>query len=90
MLACIGTCLFVTATHAEIKPAIAIIGTGDMGDSLGPRFVELGYQVIYDSRNPEGEKAQAGDIVILAVPWPAMEPGRQSDEGICAAGKLRN
>ena len=50
LLVCIGTCALVTATYAESKPAIAIIGTGDMGDSLGPRFVELGYQVIYGSR----------------------------------------
>lgn len=75
------------------KPTVAIIGTGDMGDSLGPRFAELGYPVVYGSRNPASEKArnlviqtgynarittqmeaaQAGDIVVLAVPWPAME-----------------
>ncbi|MCH8136724.1 MAG: NADPH-dependent F420 reductase [Proteobacteria bacterium] len=72
---------------------VAIIGTGDMGDSLGPRFAELGYRVVYGSRNPDSEKAQnlvaltgnnasvttqmqaaqAGDIVVLAVGWPAME-----------------
>ena len=82
----------------EAKPVIAIIGTGDMGDSLGPRFVELGYEVIYGSRHPDGEKAQgvvqltggksrattqreaaqAGDIVILAVGWPAMETVAQN------------
>jgi predicted dinucleotide-binding enzyme len=80
------------------KPVVAIIGTGDMGDSLGPRFAELGYEVVYGSRDPEGDKAQAvlaatggnsrvtsqrdaaqaGDIVILAVPWPAMETVAQS------------
>jgi hypothetical protein len=69
-----------------------------MGDSLGPRFAELGYTVIYGSRDPDGEKAQrvarqtgpdvrvttqqdaaqAGDIVILAVPWPAMETVAQN------------
>ena len=72
---------------------VAIIGTGDMGDSLGPRFAELGYRVVYGSRNPDSEKsqnlvsmtgknasittqvlaAQASDIVVLAVGWPAME-----------------
>jgi 8-hydroxy-5-deazaflavin:NADPH oxidoreductase len=76
-----------------LKPTVAILGTGDMGDSLGPRFAELGYPVIYGSRHPAGEKArnlviltgadtrvmtqekaaQAGDIVVLAIPWPAME-----------------
>lgn len=40
------------------KPTIAIIGTGDMGDSLGPRFAELGYPVVYGSRTPGSEKAR--------------------------------
>jgi len=90
--------LAATAHAAEPESVVAIIGTGDMGDSLGPRFAELGYTVIYGSRDPDGEKAQAvvsltgesatattqreaaqaGDIVILAVPWPAMETVAQS------------
>ena len=77
---------------------IAVIGTGDMGDSLGPKFAELGYTVVYGSRTPDSEKArnlveltgpnarvtdqraaaQAGDIVVLAVPWPAMETVAQN------------
>jgi len=80
------------ADSVESEIVIAIIGTGDMGDSLGPRFTELGYSVVYGSRYPDSEKAQrvlklsgpnarvttqreaaqAGDIVVLAVPWPAM------------------
>ena len=88
----------IAVSAVEHKPVIAIIGTGDMGDSLGPRFVDLGYEVVYGSRDPEGEKAQgvveltggntrattqrdaaqAGDIVILAVPWPAMETVAQN------------
>lgn len=72
---------------------VAVIGTGDMGDSLGPRFAGLGYRVVYGSRNPESDKvralvemtgnnasaatpmaaAQQGDIVLMLVPWPAME-----------------
>ena len=86
------------ADAIEAKPVVAIIGTGDMGDSLGPRFAELGYTVVYGSRYPDGEKAQrvaqqtgpgtrvttqreaaqAGEIVILAVPWPAMETVAQN------------
>jgi predicted dinucleotide-binding enzyme len=97
ILAVLGT-FPALAESAEEKPVIAIIGTGDMGDSLGPRFAELGYKVIFGSRNPEGEKAQrvvrqtggnsrattqkdaaqAGDIVILAVGWPAMETVAQN------------
>ncbi len=77
---------------------VGIIGTGDMGDSLGPRFAELGYRVVYGSRNPDSEKsqnlvamtgknasittqvlaAQAADIIVLAVPWPAMETVAQN------------
>jgi hypothetical protein len=93
LLAIIGSAAFAGAAPLDTKPTIAIIGTGDMGDSLGPRFAELGYKVVYGSRDPDGSKAQgvlaatggdssvttqqnaaqAGDIVILAVPWPAME-----------------
>lgn len=88
----------VVAGAEAQKPVVAIIGTGDMGDSLGPRFSELGYTVVFGSRDPEGDKAQgvvrltgpaarvtnqhdaaqAGDIVVLAVPWPAMETVAQS------------
>ncbi|MCP4299437.1 MAG: NADPH-dependent F420 reductase, partial [Gammaproteobacteria bacterium] len=99
ILAVAVLCAFpVIAGSIEAQPVVTIIGTGDMGDSLGPRFVELGYEVIYGSREPDGEKAQAvvrqtggksrattqreaaqaGDIVILAVPWPAMETVAQS------------
>ncbi len=72
---------------------IAIIGTGDLGDSFGPRFSALGYRVVYGSRRPDSDRvkdlvaktgngataenqkdaAQLGDIVLLAIPWPAME-----------------
>ncbi len=86
------------AESVEAKPVVAIIGTGDMGDSLGPRFAELGYSVVYGSRHPDGAKAQgvreltgpndrvtsqreaaqAAEIVVLAVPWPAMETVAQN------------
>lgn len=86
------------ADNIGTETTVAIIGTGDMGDSLGPRFAELGYRVVYGSRNPDSEKArnlvaltgnnasittqmqaaQAGDIVVLAVGWPAMETVAQN------------
>jgi 8-hydroxy-5-deazaflavin:NADPH oxidoreductase len=34
------------------QPSIAVIGTGNMGGSLGPRLAEAGYTVIYGSREP--------------------------------------
>jgi predicted dinucleotide-binding enzyme len=98
---CSAICVTMGVALAESNPAttvIAIIGTGDMGDSLGVRFTELGYQVVYGSREPTGDKAQGvvrntgagasvtsqreaaqlGDIVVLAVPWPAMETVAQN------------
>jgi hypothetical protein len=92
------TATISVADDARVKPTVGIIGTGDMGDSLGPRFAELGYSVVYGSRNPDSEKArnvvkltgddarvttqkeaaQAGDIVVLAVPWPPMETVAQN------------
>ena len=80
----------LSATERE---TVAIIGTGDMGDSIGPKLAEKGYRVIYGSRDPadasvrqlvalignnaqattQQEAAQQADIVVLVVPWPAME-----------------
>lgn len=42
----------------QTKPAVAIIGTGDMGNSLGPRIAALGYSVIYGSREPSRESVR--------------------------------
>jgi predicted dinucleotide-binding enzyme len=50
---CAGIC------HAADMQTVAVIGTGDMGDSLGPRFAELGYRVIYGSRNPDSDRVKA-------------------------------
>ncbi len=89
---------YAAGDDAGAMPTVGIIGTGDMGDSLGPRFAELGYTVVYGSRNPTGEKAQnvvkqtggnarattqreaaqAADIVVTVVPWPAMETVAQN------------
>jgi hypothetical protein len=75
------------------KDTLALIGTGDFGNSFGPRLAALGYPIVYGSRNPESDKvkallkktghgstattqkdaAQQGDIVMLLLPWPAME-----------------
>jgi predicted dinucleotide-binding enzyme len=80
------------------KETVAVLGTGDMGNSFGPRLAALGYRIVYGSRNPESDKvkalleltghdatattqkeaAQQGDIVLLALPWPAMETVTQN------------
>ena len=85
-------------TLGSSKDTVAVIGTGDMGDSFGPRLAATGYQVVYGSRNPASEKvkalvaltghgatattqreaAQQADIILLAIPWPAMETVAQN------------
>ena len=87
---------FVSA--AEDAETVAVIGTGDMGNSLGPKLADIGYRIIYGSRDPLSERvqelvkntastakaatqreaAQSADIVLLAVPWPAMEQVAQN------------
>ena len=87
-----------TANSQDPKETVAVIGTGDMGDSFGPRLAALGYRVIYGSRNPTSDKARAlvaltghdatattqkeaaqqADVVLLAIPWPAMETVAQN------------
>ncbi|MFK7734106.1 MAG: NADPH-dependent F420 reductase [Pseudomonadales bacterium] len=91
------------STMANNAITVAVIGTGDMGDSLGPQLSRNGYQVIYGSRDPHRdsvqklvkasvgaratsplEAAQQAEIVLLVVPWPAMETVAQK------LGKLEN
>jgi len=95
---CLAAILCVVNCDAATPEVVAVIGTGDMGDTIGPRFAGLGYRVIYGSRDPGSEKVQAlvartghaasaaapaaaaaqADIVVLAVPWPAMESVAQN------------
>ena len=54
MLAIIGSAALAGAAQAETKPTIAIIGTGDMGDSLGPRFAERAHD-LHEERQDKAE-----------------------------------
>ena len=58
-LFCTATLFFAVVCKAADMETVAVIGTGDMGDSLGPRFAELGYRVVYGSRTPESDKVKA-------------------------------
>lgn len=40
---------------AAERVTVAVIGTGDLGNSVGPKLAEAGYQVIYGSRDPTRE-----------------------------------
>ena len=44
--------IFSTSLCAQDRESIAIIGTGDLADSVGPKLAAAGYQVIYGSRDP--------------------------------------
>ena len=47
-------------SHASIVSAetIAIIGTGNVAEALGPAFAAQGHRIIYGSRNPGSSKTQ--------------------------------
>lgn len=51
--------LLAVNTYAADKETIAVIGTGDLGDSFGGRLAELGYEVVYGSRNPNSDRVKA-------------------------------
>jgi 8-hydroxy-5-deazaflavin:NADPH oxidoreductase len=44
---------------AHQRPAVAMIGTGNLGGMLGPVIAGLGYPLIYGSREPEREAVRA-------------------------------
>ena len=53
--ALIALCVVIAPVRAE---TIAVIGTGMMGGSIGPRMAELGHTIVYGSRAPEEERIQ--------------------------------
>lgn len=62
----LATSLFILATFlicplaplAQGEKTVAVIGTGDMGNSLGPKLAEIGYRVVYGSRDPSRERVR--------------------------------
>ena len=56
LLVLIGALAAPTFVSAE---TIAVIGTGNVGGALGPRFSELGHHIIYGSRQPQRADVQA-------------------------------
>ena len=85
--------LAATAVGTALADTIAIIGTGEVANAIGPMFAAQGHEIVYGSRNPDRddvrelvEKTGAGasattpaeaaadaDIVVVAVPWDAVE-----------------
>ena len=56
---CTALAVFASLAGAAERETIAIIGTGDLGDSFGQRLAALGYPVIYGSRTPDSERVKA-------------------------------
>ncbi len=64
---------------------IGIIGSGQVGGTLGKRWAEAGHQVAFGSRNPGSEQMRAlgavslqeavtaSEVVLLATPWEAAQ-----------------
>jgi len=58
--------IFPLESFAQSEKTIAVIGTGDMGNSLGPRLAEIGYKVVYGSRDPS--RVSVRDLVLKTGP----------------------
>jgi len=67
-------------SHASIVSAetIAIIGTGNVAEALGPAFAAQGHRIVYGSRNPGSSKTQrlveeTGEDASATSPTAAVE-----------------
>src|SRR5512144_1079628 len=73
---------------------IAVIGSGNIGGTLGAAWIRTGHSVVYGSRNPQPPDSSAiadaiadSDVVLLAIPGAAIEEFAAAN-GIALAGKL--
>ncbi|MFC5910967.1 NADPH-dependent F420 reductase [Streptacidiphilus monticola] len=81
---------------------VGVIGTGNIGGTLGRAFARGGYQVVFGSRSPEGsaaagdtgakvgtvvEAVAAGEVVVLALPGTEVE-GFLLEHGAALDGKV--
>ncbi|WP_051945186.1 NADPH-dependent F420 reductase [Streptacidiphilus rugosus] len=73
---------------------IAVIGSGNIGGSLGRAFARAGHTVVFGARKPDApdavtlaEAVAAGETVVLAIPADAVE-GFLREHGPALAGKL--
>lgn len=81
---------------------VAVIGTGDVGGSVGRALARDGHRVWFGSRQPQAGQAGGdgagtvttvaeaishADVVVLAVPGPAVD-GFAAEHGAKLAGKL--
>ena len=64
-----------------------IIGTGAMGKAIGGLFTDGGSEVTYVTHDEVGAAPLTGDVVVLAVPYPAVD-SILSSYGDQLAGKV--
>jgi len=89
----LGAVLSLAAAGAARADTIAIIGTGEVANAVGPLFAAQGHTIVYGSRDPArddvrelvartganasattpAEAAADAAIVVVAVPWDAVE-----------------
>ena len=72
---------FSVSAYAADRETVAVIGTGDLGDSIGGRLAKLGYKIVYGSRDPDNDEvklviAKTGHGAIATLPKAAA---RQAD-----------
>jgi len=73
---------------------IAVIGSGNIGGTLGSAWLRAGHEVRYGSRHPQppdsvsiAEAVEAPDVVVLAIPGNAVAEFAE-DHGAAIADKL--
>ena len=86
-------CVLLAAGSAVRADTIAMIGTGEVANAIGPLFAAQGHTIVYGSRSPDRDDVRAlvartgngatatapadaaarADIVVIAVPWDAVE-----------------
>ncbi|HTI04691.1 MAG TPA: NAD(P)-binding domain-containing protein [Gemmatimonadales bacterium] len=70
---------------------VAILGTGDVGKSLGAGFKKHGHDVRFGHRDPKESYADAakfGEIAVLATPWSGTESAIKLTDPKNLAGKV--
>src|SRR3954451_10676599 len=65
---------------------ISIIGTGNMGQAIAS-IAGKGDHTVESFDTSDGDKPVTGDVVVLAVPYPAVE-GILAERGESLAGKI--
>jgi len=78
---------------------IAVIGKGNIGGTLGTKWIAAGHDVVYGTRDGSGDgpggaplrsigdAIEGADVVVLAVPGPAV-PDVVTEHGDALAGKV--